>query len=46
MEDLVMDKIKINFNSQKDSLCEYELRIPEDFNWFIISRYNKLNNKD
>lgn len=21
----------------------YELRIPEDFNWFIISRYNKEN---
>ena len=36
-----MDKIKINFSGQKDSLCEYELRIPEDFNWFVISKHNK-----
>ena len=36
-----MDKLTINFRSQKDSLYEYELRIPEDFNWFVISRHNK-----
>lgn len=36
-----MDKLTINFSSQKDSLYEYELRIPEDFNWFTISRHNK-----
>jgi len=35
-----MDKIKINFMGQESSLCEYELRIPEDLNWFIITRYN------
>ena len=39
-----MDKIKINFSSQKDSLYEYELRIPKDFNYFVISRYNKESN--
>lgn len=36
-----MDKLTINFSSQKDSLYEYELRIPEDFNWFVIRRHNK-----
>ncbi len=35
-----MDKFKINFEVNK---LLYELRIPEDFNWFIISRYNKEN---
>ena len=40
-----MDKIQINYNSQKNSFYEYQLRIPEDFNWFIISRCNKENGK-
>ena len=39
-----MDKLTINFSSKKDSLYEYELRIPEDLNWFVISRYNKESN--
>lgn len=35
-----MDKIKINFMRQDSCLYEYQLRIPEDLNWFIITRYN------
>ena len=39
-----MDKIKIHLVVKKDFMFEYELGIPENFNWFIISRYNKTKN--
>ncbi len=39
-----MDKIEIIFMGQESSLYEYKLRILENLNWFIITRFNNENN--
>lgn len=38
-----MDKINIKFN---DSKFDYEIRIPNGFNWFEIKRYNNYSDKN
>lgn len=39
-----MDKVKVKYYG--DNGVFYELRIPENLNWFIISRYFNENNND
>lgn len=39
-----MDKLKITYNGFLDENYTYELRIPDNLNWFVISRYLKEKN--
>ncbi len=41
-----MDKLKIKYNGAIENSYAYELRIPEDLNWFVISRYSNEKNGD
>ena len=41
-----MDKLKLKYDSIKNINQKYEFRIPEDFNWFVITRYKELNEND
>jgi len=40
-----MDKVKIKFKSNENN-WKYQLRIPEDLEWFNICRYYKTKEKD
>lgn len=40
-----MDKVKIKFKSRENG-WKYQLRIPEDLEWFEICRYYKTKEKD
>ena len=39
-----MDKIKIKYKGTIKNSYTYELRIPEDLNWFVINRYSNEEN--
>ena len=36
-----MDKLKLKYNSIANININYEFRVPEDLNWFVITRYKK-----
>lgn len=40
-----MSRVKINYTIKHSTLYEYELRIPIDLNYFMISRYSKENHE-